>query len=113
MGTVTKSVAATVRSTAFISAFVGLYMGAVCTHRNLVGRDHRAVYYAAGVVAASALFIEKKSRRAELALYLMPRAVDSLVATMAGRPHPSPQHVHPEVEGAQPGNPTIAFDCRV
>ena len=29
------------------------------------------------------LFIEKKSRRGELALYLLPRAADSLVATMA------------------------------
>lgn len=84
MGTVSKATAATVRSTAFISAFVGLYMATVCAHRNAVGRDHRALYYAAGVVAASALFIEKKSRRAELALYLMPRAVDSLVATMVG-----------------------------
>ena len=85
LGTVTKATAATARSTAFISAFVGLYMGTVCTHRNTVGKDHRALYYIAGLVAASALFIEKKSRRAELALYLMPRAVESLVATMAGK----------------------------
>ena len=85
LGTVTKATAATARSTAFISAFVGLYMGTVCTHRNTVGKDHRALYYVAGLVAASALFIEKKSRRAELALYLMPRAVESLVATMTGK----------------------------
>jgi hypothetical protein len=58
-------------------------MGTVCVHRNTLGTDHRALYYAAGLVAAAALLIEKKSRRAELALYLMPRAVDSLVATMA------------------------------
>lgn len=85
LGTVTRATTATVRSTAFISAFVGLYMGTVCAHRNTVRRDHRALYYVAGLVAASALFVEKKSRRAELALYLMPRAVDSLVATLAGK----------------------------
>lgn len=85
LGTVGKATLATTRSTAFISAFVGLYMGSICGWRRVFGGDHRAAYYAAGVVAAAALFIEKKSRRAELALYLMPRAVDSLVATMAGK----------------------------
>ena len=85
VGTVAKATTATVRSTAFISAFVGVYMGSVCAHRFVAGRDHRAVYYAAGLAAASSLFIEKKSRRAELALYLMPRAIDSLVSTMSGK----------------------------
>lgn len=85
VGTVMRASAATMRSTAFISAFVGLYMGTVCVHRNVVGKDHRALYYLAGISAASSLFIEKKSRRAELALYLMPRALDSLVATLAGK----------------------------
>jgi hypothetical protein len=80
--TVANAAAATARSTTFISAFVGLYMSTVCASRNAFARDHRALYYVAGVVAASALFVEKKSRRAELALYLMPRAVDAFVNTV-------------------------------
>jgi hypothetical protein len=82
--TVTTATGATIRSTTFISAFVGSYMASICGLRWLRGgKEHRAAYYAAGIVAGSMLFIEKKSRRGELALYLLPRAADSLVATMA------------------------------
>ena len=84
VGTVTTAMGATIRSTTFISAFVGSYMASICGLRWLRGgKEHRAAYYAAGIVAGSMLFIEKKSRRGELALYLLPRAADSLVATMA------------------------------
>ena len=82
IGTVFKATAATVRSTSFISAFVALYMGTACASRRLFHRDHRAMYYFAGIVAAQSLFLEKKSRRAELALYLMPRAFDSFASTV-------------------------------
>jgi len=84
IGTITKATSATVRSTAFISAFVGAYMVSICSLRFLRGgKEHRAAYYAAGLVAGSMVFIEKKSRRGELALYLLPRAADSFIATMA------------------------------
>jgi hypothetical protein len=84
VSTVTTATGATIRSTTFISAFVGSYMASICGLRWLRGgKEHRAAYYAAGIVAGSMLFIEKKSRRGELALYLLPRAADSLVATMA------------------------------
>ena len=84
VGTVTTATGATIRSTTFISAFVGSYMASICGLRwARGGKEHRAAYYAAGIVAGSMLFIEKKSRRGELALYLLPRAADSLVATMA------------------------------
>lgn len=82
--TVTTSVASTVRSTTFISMFVGSYMASICGLRFLRGnKEHRSAYYLAGIVAGSMLMIEKKSRRGELALYLLPRAVDSFVATLA------------------------------
>jgi hypothetical protein len=84
VGTVTTATGATIRSTTFISAFVGSYMASICGLRwARGGKEHRAAYYAAGIVAGSMLLIEKKSRRGELALYLLPRAADSLVATMA------------------------------
>ena len=39
----------------------------------------------AGVVASAAIFIEKRQRRAELALYILPRAIQSLAAIMFSR----------------------------
>jgi hypothetical protein len=36
----------------------------------------------AGFVASLSLLMEKKSRRSELALYVMPRALDSLFLTL-------------------------------
>lgn len=36
----------------------------------------------AGLVASGSILIEKKSRRSELALYVMPRAVDSFVLAL-------------------------------
>ncbi len=39
----------------------------------------------AGLAASVSLLIEKKSRRAELALYTMPRAADSLLLALTQR----------------------------
>ena len=36
-------------------------------------------------MASSAIFIEKKARRAELALYVLPRAVESALGTLLHR----------------------------
>lgn len=47
-------------------------------HRKVATRDHKLVYWFAGVIAASSVLLEKKARRAELALYVLPRAADSL-----------------------------------
>ena len=63
---------------------VGVYMGSVCAHRFVAGRDHRAVYYAAGLAAASSLFIEKNRGGRSCALSHA-RAIDSLVSTMSGK----------------------------
>lgn len=38
-----------------------------------------------GVIASCSIFIENKSRRAELALYVLPRAVESLYETLLRR----------------------------
>ena len=38
-----------------------------------------------GLVASGSILIEKKSRRSELALYVMPRAVDSFVLALTKR----------------------------
>jgi len=41
-------------------------------------RDHKLVYYLAGIISAFSIFIEKDDKRTDLALYCLPRAIDSL-----------------------------------
>lgn len=73
-----------VRSTAFLASFVSSFQAVVCTERNLFTQksDSGLLYMLAGFVASLSLLVEKKSRRSELALYVMPRALDSLFLTL-------------------------------
>lgn len=73
------------RSTCFLALFCALYGSVVCAQRNLVSVDHRSIYYLAGVISSLSILIEKKSRRGELALYVLPRAVDSLYMQLLDR----------------------------
>ena len=50
----------------------------ICLHRKVATRDHKLVYWFAGGLAALSVLLEKKARRAELALYVLPRSADSL-----------------------------------
>lgn len=70
------------RSISFLSTFVALYQAGVCAWRNTFERDHRILYYLAGWLCSLSVFIERKSRRSELALYTLPRAVNSLFNQM-------------------------------
>lgn len=63
----TRCALSTARSTAFMALFNGLYMASVCSHRKLGVRDSQFVYLLAGVICSAAVFVEPKSRRAELA----------------------------------------------
>lgn len=67
------------------SAFVSMYQAFVCSYRRFVRTDHRAWYWLAGLFAGTSLLIERKSRRAELALYALPRAGDSVWQILAAR----------------------------
>ncbi|GAA0164329.1 hypothetical protein LIER_19992 [Lithospermum erythrorhizon] len=71
------AVTGAVRSTTFLSAFVGLFQGVICLHRKVSLKDHKLVYWIAGAVSGLSVLLEKKARRGELALYVLPRAVDS------------------------------------
>ena len=57
-------------------------MTTICLHRKVATKDNRFIYFIAGIVCSSSIFIEKKSRRSELALYTLPRAIDSLYLIM-------------------------------
>ena len=68
----------TLRSSVFLAFFVSGYLGCVTGWQNIVApRPHRSVYWLSGFVASLSVLIEQKSKRAELALYVMPRAADS------------------------------------
>ncbi|KAA6418414.1 MAG: hypothetical protein FRX49_11574 [Trebouxia sp. A1-2] len=82
VGTAGHAVGSAVRSTSFLAAFVGIYSAAISLHRKLFTWDHKLLYYVAGLAASGSILIEKKSRRSELALYVMPRAVDAFVLAL-------------------------------
>jgi len=67
----------TFRSTVFLASFVSLYQLVICLHRKVSSKDQRFIYFFAGIVSSLSILFEKKGRRSELALYVLPRALDS------------------------------------
>ncbi|KAG6519410.1 hypothetical protein ZIOFF_022903 [Zingiber officinale] len=84
-----------VRSTSFLSAFVGVFQGVICLHRKVASNDHKLIYWFAGAISALSVLLEKKARRAELALYVLPRAVDSVWYISVNR------HLLPRIKNAE------------
>lgn len=70
------------RSTTFLASFVSSYMGVSCGGHQLLrtftDRESHMFYWPVGLLASLSLYIERKSRRSELALYVAPRAIDAL-----------------------------------
>lgn len=67
----------------------------ICLHRNVSSKDHKLVYWLAGGMAGASVLFEKKNRRSELALYVLPRAGDSLWNILVNR------HLLPNVKNAE------------
>ncbi|XP_052186468.1 uncharacterized protein LOC127797526 isoform X2 [Diospyros lotus] len=84
-----------VRSTTFLSAFVGIFQAVICLHRKVASKDHKLVYWVAGGISGLSVLLEKKSRRGELALYVLPRAGDSLWYILVNR------HLLPGIKNAE------------
>lgn len=114
-----------VRSTSFLSAFVGIFQvvfllascyrlcastsihnctdlvslikkkGVICLHRKVALKDHKLVYWLAGGLSALSVLLEKKARRGELALYVLPRAGESLWYILVNR------HLLPDIKNAE------------
>ncbi|OBZ87329.1 hypothetical protein A0J61_04629 [Choanephora cucurbitarum] len=79
-----KTTLATLKSGAFLASFVTLYQYQICMHRQLlktglIGRwNSKYIYGWAGFVCAYlSIFLEDKKRRSELALYVLPKALQS------------------------------------
>ncbi|XP_075514231.1 uncharacterized protein LOC142549267 [Primulina tabacum] len=84
-----------VRSTTFLSAFVGIFQGVICMHRKVALKDHKLLYWLAGGISALSVLLEKKARRGELALYVLPRAGESLWYILVNR------HLLPDIKNAE------------
>ncbi|XP_062189716.1 uncharacterized protein LOC133892783 [Phragmites australis] len=90
-----RALVGAVRSTTFLSAFVTLFQAAICLHRKVAIKDRKLVYWFAGLVSGLSILLEKKVRRAELALYVLPRAGDSLWHILINR------HLLPNIKNAE------------
>ena len=71
----------------------------------MASKDHKLVYWIAGGTAALSALLEKKSRRSELALYVLPRAGDSLWYILVNR------HMLPNIKNAEvvPASDSLPF----
>ncbi|KAI9295144.1 hypothetical protein K502DRAFT_365263 [Neoconidiobolus thromboides FSU 785] len=72
----------TIRSSAFLAILVSTYQFMICNAHALQTKynikDNKYIYYFAGIISGLAsVLVEKPSRRAELALYTTPKALDS------------------------------------
>lgn len=74
-----------VRSCVFLGCFCAWYQAGVCVSRNTFRADHKSIYFLAGIASSCSIFLEKPSRRSELALYVTPRALDSLYFLLVKR----------------------------
>ncbi|KAF9100124.1 hypothetical protein BGX23_006088 [Mortierella sp. AD031] len=78
----------TLRSSVFFAVFVALYQTQICSHRNLMTAglklgDSKYLYWLFGLTCAgAAIMVEQESRRAELAMYVLPKAAGSLYRIM-------------------------------
>jgi hypothetical protein len=81
----------TLRSTLFLSCFVSWYMAAICGYKHAISNhttgilDSKYIYYAGGLVSGCAIFVENTWKRHEFALYVLPRAADSLMLVLKNR----------------------------
>ncbi|KAF9583843.1 hypothetical protein BGW38_008345 [Lunasporangiospora selenospora] len=74
----------TLRSSVFLAIFVSMYQTQICMHRNVLKAgwhlgDSKYLYWLFGLTCAgTAIMVEQESRRAELAMYVLPKAATSL-----------------------------------
>ncbi|KAG0268854.1 hypothetical protein DFQ27_005449 [Actinomortierella ambigua] len=84
VGVLSKTSFNTLRSSVFLAVFVALYQSQICTHRSLfhngwVNSNSKYLYWLFGFTCSgAAIMVEQESRRAELAMYVLPKAAESL-----------------------------------
>ncbi|KAH9029497.1 hypothetical protein EDB85DRAFT_1966271 [Lactarius pseudohatsudake] len=90
----------TVRSASFLGAFIAIYQGYYCaaqnSHRALVGRKRvpawllsalvsKASFWLGGLLAGISVLMEAKHRRGELAMYVLPKGLESVWVAARGK----------------------------
>jgi len=89
----------TVRSSAFLGTFVAIYQAFFCSTHNLATyvATHRSTlklrqylisrptYFIAGLLSGLSLFVEAKRRRGELAMYVLPKGLESAWVMARGK----------------------------
>merc|ERR1712232_685230 len=86
--TILRPFVSAARSALFLGTFCSVYYAVALAYRafsSATARDNKYLYYLAGWVCGWSVLLEKKSRRAELALYVLPRAADSFYQIMLDR----------------------------
>ncbi|CEQ39308.1 SPOSA6832_00828, partial [Sporobolomyces salmonicolor] len=93
-----KSFLGTLRSCSFLATFVTLFQGLVCLQRNIWDKFHgripawleaiimhKSYYWFSGFATCLSLFIEERKRRRELAMYVLPRGLESFWSVLRRR----------------------------
>jgi len=107
-----RAITGTARSSSFLGAFVMVYVSILCTRRNIydllrdsarlpilralpliVSLRNRTLggifHWIAGFCSGLSLFVEAERRRGELAMYVMPKALESIWVAARGKANPS------------------------
>ncbi|KNC47274.1 uncharacterized protein AMSG_03704 [Thecamonas trahens ATCC 50062] len=71
-------------SAGFVAAYNGIGIGLLCKFRNAAGRDAQIHTIIAGTLSGAAVLLEAASRRKEMALYCVPRALDAAWRVLFG-----------------------------
>ncbi|GAA5901822.1 uncharacterized protein JCM6883_000407 [Sporobolomyces salmoneus] len=87
----TRAFFGTLRSSSFLATFVVIFQSLVCLQRNIYNTYsgkipdwlmnvvlHKSYYWFSGFATCLSLFIEEKKRRRELAMYVLPRGLESV-----------------------------------
>ncbi|KAH6570204.1 hypothetical protein BASA50_004996 [Batrachochytrium salamandrivorans] len=78
-------VVSVLRSSLFLTCYVTAAWTTPCWFRQMAGYDRPWMYYVNGMIAGSMVLIEVPGRRLELALYCLPRALESLYNSLVKR----------------------------
>ncbi|KAF9433533.1 hypothetical protein BGZ76_009312 [Entomortierella beljakovae] len=90
-GVLTKVSFNTLRSSVFLAVYVVVYHFFICSQRNLIiggytTANFKALYWIYGFICSGAgIMVEQEGRRAELAMYVLPKAVESVYKILQQR----------------------------
>lgn len=84
-----KMAESTAISCSFLSSYVFLFQSGLCLHRNLLPHslEPKYLFYLLGFITGFSILVEQKHKRAELAMYVLPKGMQSLyeLSISAGR----------------------------